>query len=306
MTKLNVSLPGLNLKNPIIPASGTCGFGEELSKLYDLSLLGGICIKATTKEKRLGNLTPRVCEVYGGMLNAIGLANPGIDDVIEHKLPLLKNYNTEVIANIAGNTIDDYVEVASRLSKDESIKALELNISCPNVHQGGLAFGTDPESAYEITYRVKQASSKPVYVKLSPNVSDIVAIAKAVERAGADGITMINTLMGMKIDLKTGRPLLANKTGGFSGPAIKPVAIRMIYQVYEAVSIPIIGMGGIMNAYDVLEFLYAGASAVMVGTANLIDPYASLNIVNELPKVLEEYGFKDIKDAIGYAHRKDK
>lgn len=306
MTKLNVSLPGLNLKNPIIPASGTCGFGEELSKLYDLSLLGGICIKATTKEKRLGNPTPRVCEVYGGMLNAIGLANPGIDDVIEHKLPLLKNYNTEVIANIAGNTIDDYVEVASRLSKDESIKALELNISCPNVHQGGLAFGTDPESAYEITYRVKQASSKPVYVKLSPNVSDIVAIAKAVERAGADGITMINTLMGMKIDLKTGRPLLANKTGGFSGPAIKPVAIRMIYQVYEAVSTPIIGMGGIMNAYDVLEFLYAGASAVMVGTANLIDPYASLNIVNELPKVLEEYGFKDIKDAIGYAHRKDK
>ncbi|MBS1476564.1 MAG: dihydroorotate dehydrogenase [Acholeplasmatales bacterium] len=306
MTRLNVSLPGLNLKNPIIPASGTCGFGEELSKLYDLSLLGGICIKATTKEKRLGNPTPRVCEVYGGMLNAIGLANPGIDDVIEHKLPLLKNYNTEVIANIAGNTIEDYVEVASRLSKDESIKALELNISCPNVHQGGLAFGTDPESAYEITYRVKQASSKPVYVKLSPNVSDIVAIAKAVERAGADGITMINTLMGMKIDLKTGRPLLANKTGGFSGPAIKPVAIRMIYQVYEAVSIPIIGMGGIMNAYDVLEFLYAGASAVMVGTANLIDPYASLNIVNELPKVLEEYGLKDIKDAIGYAHRKDK
>lgn len=306
MTRLNVSLPGLNLKNPIIPASGTCGFGEELSKLYDLSLLGGICIKATTMEKRLGNPTPRVCEVYGGMLNAIGLANPGIDDVIEHKLPLLKNYNTEVIANIAGNTIEDYVEVASRLSKDESIKALELNISCPNVHQGGLAFGTDPESAYEITYRVKQASSKPVYVKLSPNVSDIVAIAKAVERAGADGITMINTLMGMKIDLKTGRPLLANKTGGFSGPAIKPVAIRMIYQVYEAVSIPIIGMGGIMNAYDVLEFLYAGASAVMVGTANLIDPYASLNIVNELPKVLEEYGFKDIKDAIGYAHRKDK
>lgn len=306
MTKLNVSLPGLNLKNPIIPASGTCGFGEELSKLYDLSVLGGICIKATTKEKRLGNPTPRVCEVYGGMLNAIGLANPGIDEVIEHKLPLLKKYNTEVIANIAGNTIDDYVDVAKRLSADENIKALELNISCPNVHQGGLAFGTSPDSAYEITSKVKAASSKPVYVKLSPNVSDIVSIAKAVERAGADGITMINTLMGMKIDLKTGRPLLANKTGGFSGPAIKPVAIRMIYQVYEAVNIPIIGMGGIMNAYDVLEFLEAGASAVMVGTANLIDPYASLNIVNELPKVLEEYGFNDINDAIGYAHRKDK
>ena len=306
MTKLNISLPGLNLKNPIIPASGTCGFGEELSKLYDLSLLGGICIKATTKEKRLGNPTPRVCEVYGGMLNAIGLANPGIDDVISNKLPLLKQYNTEVIANIAGNTIEDYVEVARRLSEDESIKALELNISCPNVHQGGIAFGTNPESAYEITSRVKAASKKPVYVKLSPNVSDIVSIAKAVEKAGADGITMINTLMGMKIDLRTGRPLLANKTGGFSGPAIKPVAISMIYQVYEAVNIPIIGMGGIMNAYDVLEFLYAGASAVMVGTANLIDPYASLNIVNELPHVLEEYGFSDIKDAIGYAHRKEK
>lgn len=305
MTKLNVSLPGLELKNPIIPASGTCGFGEELSQLYDLSVLGGICVKATTRERRLGNPTPRVCEVYGGMLNAIGLANPGIEDVIEHKLPLLKKYNTEVIANIAGNTIEDYVYVAKRLSEDESIKALELNISCPNVHQGGLAFGTSPEAAYEITKAVKAVSRKPVYVKLSPNVSDIVSIAKAVESAGADGITMINTLMGMRLDLRTGRPILANKTGGFSGPAIKPVAIRMIYQVYEAVNIPIIGMGGIMNAYDVLEFLYAGASAVMVGTANLIDPYASLNIVNELPKVLEEYGFSDIKDAIGYAHRKE-
>ena len=306
MTKLNISLPGLNLKNPIIPASGTCGFGEELSKLYDLSLLGGICIKATTKEKRLGNPTPRVCEVYGGMLNAIGLANPGIDDVISNKLPLLKQYNTEVIANIAGNTIEDYVEVARRLSEDESIKALELNISCPNVHQGGIAFGTNPESAYEITSRVKAASKKPVYVKLSPNVSDIVSIAKAVEKAGADGITMINTLVGMRFNIKTGKPIIANGTGGYSGPAIFPVALRMVHQVSKAVKIPVIGMGGISSAHDVIEMMVAGASAVAIGCQNLVDPYASLNIVNELPHVLEEYGFSDIKDAIGYAHRKDK
>lgn len=305
MTKLNVSLPGLNLKNPIIPASGTCGFGEELNSLYDISILGGICLKATTKEQRLGNPTPRVCEVYGGMLNAIGLANPGIDAVMEKKIPELANIDTEIIANIAGNTIEDYCEVAKRLSEVDKIKAFELNISCPNVHQGGLAFGTSPESAYEITKAVKAVSKKPLYVKLSPNVSDIVSIAKAVEKAGADGITMINTLMGMRIDLRTGRPVLANKTGGFSGPAIKPVAIRMIYQVYEAVNIPIIGMGGIMNAEDVLEFLYAGASAVMVGTANLIDPYASKKIIEELPDVLEKYGFNDIKEAIGYAHRKE-
>lgn len=305
MTKLNVSLPGLNLKNPIIPASGTCGFGEELNSLYDISILGGICLKATTKEQRLGNPTPRVCEVYGGMLNAIGLANPGIDAVMEKKIPELANIDTEIIANIAGNTIEDYCEVAKRLSEVDKIKAFELNISCPNVHQGGLAFGTSPESAYEITKAVKAVSKKPLYVKLSPNVSDIVSIAKAVEKAGADGITMINTLMGMRIDLRTGRPVLANKTGGFSGPAIKPVAIRMIYQVYEAVNIPIIGMGGIMNAEDVLEFLYAGASAVMVGTANLIDPYASKKIIEELPDVSEKYGFNDIKEAIGYAHRKE-
>lgn len=305
MTKLNVSLPGLNLKNPIIPASGTCGFGEELNALYDISILGGICLKATTKEQRLGNPIPRVCEVYGGMLNAIGLANPGIDAVMEKKIPELENIDTEIIANIAGNTIEDYCEVAKRLSTVKKIKAFELNISCPNVHQGGLAFGTSPESAYEITKAVKAVSSKPLYVKLSPNVSDIVSIAKAVERAGADGITMINTLMGMRLDLRTGRPVLANKTGGFSGPAIKPVAIRMIYQVYEAVNIPIIGMGGIMNAEDVLEFLYAGASAVMVGTANLIDPYASKKIIEELPAVLKKYGFDDITKAIGYAHRKE-
>ena len=304
MTKLNIKLPGLNLKNPIIPASGTFGFGEEVSSLYDLSILGGISIKATTKEQRLGNPTPRVCEVYGGMLNAIGLANPGIDNVLLKKVPFLRTINTEIIANVAGSTLEEYVEVAQKISQVDCVKAIELNISCPNVHAGGMAFGTSPEDARRLTEAVKAVSAKPVYVKLSPNVTDIVSIAKAVEAGGADGITMINTLMGMRLDLRTGRPVLANKTGGFSGPAIKPVAIRMIYQVYQAVNIPIIGMGGIMTAEDVLEFLYAGASAVQVGTANLIDPYACQKIINDLPKVLEKYGFNSVEEAIGYAHRK--
>ena len=304
MTKLNIKLPGLNLKNPIIPASGTFGFGEEVSSLYDLSILGGISIKATTKEQRLGNPTPRVCEVYGGMLNAIGLANPGIDNVLLKKVPFLRTINTEIIANVAGSTLEEYVEVAQKISQVDCVKAIELNISCPNVHAGGMAFGTSPEDARRLTEAVKAVSAKPVYVKLSPNVTDIVSIAKAVEAGGADGITMINTLMGMRLDLRTGRPVLANKTGGFSGPAIKPVAIRMVYQVYQAVNIPIIGMGGIMTAEDVLEFLYAGASAVQVGTANLIDPYACQKIINDLPKVLEKYGFNSVEEAIGYAHRK--
>lgn len=302
---LSIKLPGLNLKNPIIPASGTFGFGEEVSKLYDLSILGGIMIKATTVEQRLGNPTPRVAEVYGGMLNAIGLANPGLSYVMEHKLDFLKDYDTEIIANVAGKCIEDYVEVAKTISQSDVVKALELNISCPNVKEGGIAFGTDPNVAYEVTKAVKAVSKKPVYVKLSPNVSNIVEMAKAVERGGADGITMINTLTGMKIDLKKGRPVLANKTGGFSGPAIKPVAIRMVYEVYKAVNIPIIGMGGVMDAYDVLEFLYAGASAVAVGTANLIDPYACKKIIEDLPRVLNEYGFKSVKEAIGYAHREE-
>lgn len=305
MSDLSVKLPGLNLKNPIIPASGTFGFGEEVSKFYDLSILGGIMVKATTVEPRLGNDTPRVCEVYGGMLNAIGLANPGLEAVIDHKLPFLEKYDTEVIANVAGKCIEDYVTVAREISKVKVVKALELNISCPNVKEGGIAFGTVPEVAEEITRRVKEVSQKPVYVKLSPNVSDIVAMAKAVERGGADGITMINTLTGMRIDLAKGRPILKNKTGGMSGPAIKPIAIRMIYEVYKNVNIPIIGMGGVMTAEDVLEFLYAGASAVAVGTANLIDPYACKTIIEDLPGVLEKYGFKSVKDAIGYAHREE-
>lgn len=305
MSNLEVKLPGLNLKNPIIPASGTFGFGEEVSKLYDLSILGGIMIKATTVEPRLGNDTPRVAEVYGGMLNAIGLANPGLDKVIEKKLPFLEQFDTEVIANIAGKSIEDYVKVAEVISKESVVKALELNISCPNVKEGGIAFGTNPDVAYEITKAVKAVSKKPVYVKLSPNVTNIVEMAKAVERGGADGITMINTLTGMRIDLKKGRPVLANKTGGFSGPAIKPVAIRMIYEVYKNVNIPIIGMGGVMNAEDVLEFLYAGASAVAVGTANLIDPYVCKKIIEDLPGVLKKYGFNSVTEAIGYAHREE-
>ncbi len=303
MINLNIKIPGLDLKNPIIPASGTCGFGEELAELYDLSILGGIMVKATTVEQRLGNKTPRVCEVYGGMLNAIGLANPGLSYVLEHKLPFLEKFDTCVIANVAGKEIEDYVTVAREMSKQDIVKALEINISCPNVKEGGIAFGTNPKVAYEITKRVKEVSTKPIYIKLSPNVSNIVEIAKAVSDAGADGITMINTLSGMRLDLKTGKPVLANGSGGFSGPAVKPVAIKMIYDVYKNVNIPIIGMGGVSNAYDVLEFLYAGASAVAVGTANLIDPYVCKQIIEDLPKVLEEYGFTDINDAIGFAHK---
>ena len=306
MINLRVKLPGLDLKNPIMPASGTFGFGEEFKDLYDLNILGSAMLKAATIKERLGNPTPRVAETYGGMLNAIGLQNPGIDVIMEKKLSLWDNYDVPIIANIAGYDISEYVEVAKIISKHKNVYALELNISCPNVKHGGITLGTDPDMVYEVTKKVKEASSVPVYVKLSPNVTDIVAIAKAAERGGADGLTMINTLMGMRIDLKSGRPILANKTGGFSGPAVKPVAIRMIYQVYEAVNIPIIGMGGIKDAYDVLEFLYAGASAVAIGTMNLVNPYICKEIIDDLPRVLEEYGFKDINDCIGYAHRKEK
>lgn len=301
---LRVNLPGLDLKNPIIPASGTAGFGYELSQIYDLNILGGIMIKATSVKPKAGNKTPRVAETYGGMLNSIGLENPGVNVVIKEKLPYLKQYDLAVIANICGDTIDEYVEVAKKLSEVENVHALELNISCPNVHGGGIPFGADEEVVYQITKAVKEASKKPVYVKLSPNVTDIVKMAKAAERGGADGLSLINTLLGMRIDLKTGRPVLANKKGGFSGPAIKPVAIRMVYDCYEAVNIPIIGMGGISNAYDCLEFLMAGASALGIGTYNLVDPYICKEIIEDLPRVLAEYGFKDINECIGYAHRK--
>ncbi|WP_394156810.1 dihydroorotate dehydrogenase [Bacillus altitudinis] len=296
---LNIELPGLSLKNPIIPASGCFGFGKEFASLYDLSLLGGIMIKATTLEPRFGNPTPRVAETGAGMLNAIGLQNPGLKGVLEHELPWLEQFDTPIIANVAGSQVDDYVEVAKQISQASNVHALELNISCPNVKTGGIAFGTDPEMAATLTKAVKEVSSVPVYVKLSPNVANIVEIAKAIESAGADGLTMINTLIGMRLDLKTGKPILANKTGGLSGPAVKPVAIRMVHEVSQAVSIPIIGMGGVQSAEDVLEFLLAGASAVAVGTANFVNPFICPEIIDGLPNVLAAYGYSSVEECIG-------
>lgn len=296
---LSIKLPGLNLKNPIIPASGCFGFGKEFAQIYDLSLLGGIAIKSATPEERFGNPTPRIAETPMGMLNAIGLQNKGVDFIIENELPFLAQYNTEIIANVAGATEEDYVTVIEKLNDQDVIKAFELNISCPNVKHGGIGLGTNPELAAHVTKMCKEVAKKPVYVKLSPNVTDIVSIAKAVEQAGADGLVLINTLLGMRIDLKTGKPLLANVTGGLSGPAIKPVAIRMVYQVAQAVNIPVIGVGGITCAKDVLEFLNAGASAVEVGAQNFVDPMVCVKIIEELPKVLEEYGYSSIHEAIG-------
>ncbi|MEK4685693.1 dihydroorotate dehydrogenase [Bacillus sp. FSL M8-0256] len=296
---LNVELPGLSLKNPIIPASGCFGFGREFASLYDLSLLGGIMIKATTLEPRFGNPTPRVAETGAGMLNAIGLQNPGLKDVLENELPWLEQFDTPIIANVAGSQVDDYVEVAKQISQAKNVHALELNISCPNVKTGGIAFGTDPNMAASLTKAVKKVSSVPVYVKLSPNVANIVEIAQAIEAAGADGLTMINTLIGMRLDLKTGKPILANKTGGLSGPAVKPVAVRMVHEVSQAVSIPIIGMGGVQSAEDVLEFLLAGASAVAVGTANFVNPFICPEIIEELPNVLAAYGYSSVEECIG-------
>lgn len=301
MSLLKVDLPGLALKNPIMPASGCFSFGKEYSQFYDLSKLGSIMVKAATLHKRLGNDTPRVAETKSGMLNAIGLQNPGVETIIDEELPFLAQFDLPVIANVAGSTIEEYEQVATALRRS-NIAAIELNISCPNVKEGGVQFGTDPDVAAEVTRRVKQAANVPVYVKLSPNVTDIVAIAQAVERAGADGLTMINTLTGMTIDLNKRRPLLSNGVGGLSGPAIKPVAIRMIYQVYEAVDIPIIGMGGVRSAEDVLEFLLAGASAVAVGTANFENPLVCSEIIDDLPFILNKYGFDSVTDAIGKGH----
>lgn len=300
---LKVSLPGLNLKNPIIPASGCFGFGREYAELYDLSLLGGIAIKSATPANRYGNPTPRVAETPSGMLNAIGLQNPGVDVIMEKELPWLGQFDTEIIANIAGASEEEYIEVIQKLNASNVVKAYELNISCPNVKHGGIGLGTDPELAANMTRLAKSVANKPVYVKLSPNVTNIVEIAKAVEEAGADGIVLINTLMGMRLDLHTGKPILANVTGGLSGPAIKPVAIRMVYQVYQAVNIPIIGVGGITCAEDALEFLYAGASAVEVGMQNFVDPFCCVKIIEELPKVLEKYGCNSLEDAVGRSHR---
>lgn len=298
MNRLRVQLPGLDLKNPIIPASGCFGYGEEFAQWYDLSVLGAIMVKATTLETRLGNPTPRVAESSSGMLNAIGLQNPGLELVLAQKLPFLNQYKVPIIANVAGSTEEDYVEVCRRITAAPNVKAIELNISCPNVKSGGIAFGTDAETAYRLTKACKEVCTVPLYVKLSPNVTDIVEIALAVEKAGADGITMINTLLGMRIDVKSKRPILANKTGGLSGPAIKPIAIRMIYQVSRSVTIPIIGMGGVSSVDDVLEMIMAGASAVAIGTANFVDPMICPKLIEALPKRMDELKIESISSLI--------
>ena len=300
---ISTELSGLKLDNPIIPASGTFGFGEEFAKLYDINILGSFSFKGTTREPRFGNPTPRIAECREGMINSVGLANPGIDAVIEEELPKLKEvFKKPVIANISGFSIDEYKYCCERIDKEEQVGIIEVNISCPNVHAGGMAFGTNPDSAAEVTEAVKSVTDKPVYMKLSPNVTDIKEIAIACEAAGADGISLINTLLGMRIDIKRGRPVIANKMGGFSGPAIFPVALRMVYQVYDAVNIPIIGMGGVSSAEDVIEMMMAGASAVQIGAANLTDPYICPKIIERLPKLCEELKIERLSDVIGRAH----
>lgn len=303
MVNTKVELCGITLDNPIIPASGTFGFGYEFAELYDINCLGTFSFKGTTKDARFGNPTPRIAECDRGMINAVGLQNPGVDAVIAKELPKLKEcFNKPVMANVSGFSVEDYVYTCEKLDKEEQVGWLEVNVSCPNVHGGGMAFGTSAEAAAEVTKAVKAVTTKPVIIKLSPNVTDIVSIAKACEEAGADGISMINTMLGMKIDLKTKKPVIANKMGGFSGPAIKPVAVRMIYQVYEAVNIPIVGMGGVSSAEDVIELMLAGATAVEVGAANLIDPFAARDIVNNLPAVMEKYSINNLSEIIGGAH----
>ncbi|GGG21203.1 dihydroorotate dehydrogenase B (NAD(+)), catalytic subunit [Lysinibacillus alkalisoli] len=303
MNRLLIELPGLTLKNPIMPASGCFGFGQEYAQLYDLAKLGAIMIKATTEEPRRGNPTPRVAETSAGMLNAIGLQNPGLEHVMNHELKWLEQHDVPIIANVAGSETADYVAVAKRISTAPNVQALELNISCPNVKCGGIQFGTDPKTAQELTAAVKAVSQVPVYVKLSPNVTSIVDLAQAVEAGGADGITMINTLVGMRLNERTGKPVIANGTGGLSGPAVKPVAIRMVYEVYKAVNIPIIGMGGVTEAQDVIDFMSAGASAVAVGTANFVDHFVCPTIIEALPEKLDALGIHHISDIIGRSHR---
>lgn len=303
MVNTKVELCGITLDNPIIPASGTFGFGYEFAELYDINCLGTFSFKGTTKDARFGNPTPRIAECDRGMINAVGLQNPGVEAVIATELPKLKEcFNKPVMANVSGFAVEDYVYTCEKLDKEEQVGWLEVNVSCPNVHGGGMAFGTSAEAAAKVTKAVKAVTTKPVIIKLSPNVTDIVSIAKACEEAGADGISMINTMLGMKIDLKTKKPVIANKMGGFSGPAIKPVAVRMIYQVYEAVKIPIVGMGGVSNAEDVIELMLAGATAVEVGAANLIDPFAARDIINNLPEVMKKYSIENLSDIIGGAH----
>ncbi|MBO5897032.1 MAG: dihydroorotate dehydrogenase [Clostridia bacterium] len=302
MGRLSVDLCGITLDNPIIPASGTFGFGYEFAELYDINVLGTFSFKGTTKDPRFGNPTPRIAECTAGMINAVGLQNPGVEKVISEELPKLKKcFDKKVMANVSGFAVEDYAYTCEQLDKCEQVGWLEVNVSCPNVHGGGMSFGTNPEAAAEVTAAVKRVTTKPVIIKLSPNVTDIVAIAKACEEAGADGISLINTLLGMRIDLKTKKPVIANKMGGFSGSAIFPVAVRMVYQVANAVNIPIVGMGGVTTAEDVVELMLAGASAVEVGAANLVNPYACRDIINDLPRVLDKYGINNLSDIIGGA-----
>lgn len=303
MVNTKVILSGLELDNPVIPASGTFGYGYEFAELYDINILGSFSFKGTTKEPRFGNPTPRIAECPRGMINSVGLQNPGIDKVISEELPKLKKcFDKKVVANISGFSVDEYAYCCERIDKEEQVGIIEVNVSCPNVHNGGMAFGTSAKAAAEVTRAVKAVTTKPVYIKLSPNVTDIAEIAKACEDAGADGISMINTLLGMRIDLRTKKPVVANKMGGFSGEAIFPVALRMVYQVYEAVKIPIIGMGGVSSADDVIEMMLAGATAVQVGAANLVEPFACKNIVESLPETMEKYKIDDLMSIIGGAH----
>lgn len=303
MTDLSVRFLGETLENPVIPASGTFGFGYEFADYYDINILGSISLKGTTREARYGNPLPRIAECPAGMLNAIGLQNPGADAVIAEELPKLRNvYAKKPIVNVGGHSVEEYTETVEKFNAAEDILGIELNISCPNVKGGGMAFGLDDKVAYDLIKRVKSVSRHPVIVKLSPNVTDIVKMAKAAESAGADAVSLINTLVGMRLDLKTGKPVLNVQTGGYSGAGVFPVAVRMVYQVKKAVGIPIIGMGGVQNAYDVIELMYAGASAVMVGTQNLIDPFACKRIIESLPAVMEELKIKSLSGIIGRAH----
>ena len=300
MGRLSVNLCGIELDNPIIPASGTFGYGYEYAELYDINCLGTFSFKGTTKEPRFGNPTPRIADCTAGVINAVGLQNPGVEKVISEELPKLKKYfHKPVMANVSGFCVEDYAYTCEKLDKEEQVGWLEVNISCPNVHGGGMAFGTVPECAAEVTRAVKAVTTKPVFIKLSPNVTDIVAIAKACEEAGADGISLINTLLGMRIDLRTKMPVIANTMGGFSGPAIFPVALRMVCQVAHAVKIPVIGIGGVSRAEDVLEMMLAGATAVEVGAANLVDPFVCRNIVRDLPQVMDQYRINNLTDIIG-------
>lgn len=300
MADLKVNLCGIQLDNPIIPASGTFGYGYEFGELYDINVLGTFSFKGTTREPRFGNPTPRIAECSQGMINAVGLQNPGVDKVISEELPKMRKYfNKKVMANVSGFSVDDYAYTCKRLDKCDEVGWLEVNVSCPNVHGGGMSFGTNPEAAAEVTKAVKAVTTKPVIIKLSPNVTDIVSIAKACEEAGADGISLINTLLGMRIDLRTRKPIIANKMGGFSGSAIFPVAVRMVYQVAQAVNIPVVGMGGVSSAEDVIEMMLAGATAVEIGAMNLVEPYICRDIIADLPRVMEKYKITSLSEIIG-------